>query len=100
MKLTTQEKHVATAAIKAMYAATPEDDKIARFIYADVLQRIEHDAFDIRAKDFLGRLADRVIEHTDKLISSGSITEEVSVRASVVKEVYARIKEKTNEQSK
>jgi hypothetical protein len=100
IKLDAQEKYVTTAAIKAMYASTPEDDKSTRFAYADILQRIEHDAIDIRAKTFLFNLADKVLDHTEKLMASGSINEDAIVRASTVKEIYARIKEKTNEQSK
>lgn len=100
MKLDAQEKYVATAAIKAMYAATPEENTADRFAYADILQRIEHDALDIRAKTFLSNLADKVLAHTEKLMSSGSVNEDAIVRASTVKEIFARIKEKTNEQSK
>ena len=97
MKLNDQEKYFAAAAIKQMYAAS-EGDTAAQFAYADILQRIEHDAYDIRAATFLSQLADEIISHTEKLMLSGSVNEDAIVRASTVKEIYARIKEKTNEQ--
>lgn len=102
MKLDEQEKHAVVGAIKAMFAATPEAETNTRLFYVDTVQRIEADAINPRVATFLGQLADKILERTERLMSSGSIAEEVIVRASVVKDLYARIKEKvvTNEQSK
>ena len=99
MKLDDQEKHAVTGAVKAMFAAAPAGDDKMRLYYVDMLQRIEADYITPGVRAFLRQLADKILERTEKLMSSSSITEEAIVRASVVKDLYARIKEKTNEQS-
>jgi hypothetical protein len=99
-RLDAQEKHAVTGAIKAMYAATPEAETNIRLFYVDTLQRVEADYITASVRRFIHQLAAKVLERTEKLMSSESITEEALVRASVVKEMYARIKEKTHEQSK
>jgi hypothetical protein len=101
MKLDEQEKSFVTANVKALVAATPDVETNTRIAYVDLLQRIEADSYTPNVKTFLKLLCERVLHRTEMLLATPNLTEEAGVRASVVKDIYARIKEKVeNEQSK
>jgi hypothetical protein len=96
MQLSQQEKSLLIAGAKAMYAASPQRDE--KIYFADIVVRLEQKPeLDKITRHFVSMFTDKALQRTEVIISDQSLAEEVHVRASIVKEIYAQIKEKLND---